>query len=328
MADCHKNFLTARDSFHSKVALDDTKKEFLKTSRKNLRKHIKTKFNEKDRPTIKFQIQGSFLMNTAVNPIDGDYDIDDGLYFKPQLEDRPTPETAHAWVVEAAKSYGTVDPPIDKNRCVRVPFKAGYHVDIPIYDLIDEGDEIFSPELAIKNDGWKYSDPKKITEWFKDRVSATNPQLRRLVRYFKAWADYQNQKSNSKMPSGLVLTILASEEYQFDKRDDVAFGETASATLQRIEDDESIPNPVDPNEDLRDRITDAQFTNFKKHLELLVQHAEDALNHESAEEAARKHWRKVLGDRFPIIEDDSDKSGEKAKTYPAPGIIGVSSESA
>ncbi len=327
MANCHKNFLTAIDSYHSGVSLDDNKKESLQTSKKNLRKHIKTKFQEKDRPTIKFQTQGSFSMNTAVNPLDGDYDIDDGLYFKPQLDSRPNPETVHAWVVEAAKSYSTVDTPVDKDRCVRVPFKAGYHVDIPIYDLVDDGNGAISPELAIKGHGWRYSDPKKLSEWFEDRVSQTNSQLRRLVRYFKAWADYQNQSGQYKMPSGLVLMILASEEYEYDDRDDVAFAQTAAGILQRIKYDESIPNPVDRSEDLRDRITDPQFENFKTRLDTLVQHSETALNHESAEEAAKKHWQKVLGDRFPVIED-TEKKGEKAKTQRTAGVIGISSESA
>jgi hypothetical protein len=327
MANCHKNFLIATDSYHSSISLDDTKKEFLKISKKNLRKHIKNKFQEKDRPTIKFQTQGSFSMDTAVNPLDGDYDIDDGLYFKPQLDNRPNPETVHTWVVEAAKSYKTVDPPIDKNRCVRVPFKAGYHVDIPIYDLIENSNGTLLPELAIKGDGWQCSDPKKLSEWFQDRVSQTNSELRRLVRYFKAWTDYQNQSDQYKMPSGMVLTILASEEYQYDDRDDVAFAQTAAGILQRIKYDESIPNPVDKSEDLRERITDPQFENFKTRLDTLVQHSETALNHESAEEAAKKNWQKVLGDRFPVIED-AEKKGEKAKTQKTAGIIGIGSESA
>lgn len=327
MANCHKNFLTAKNSYHFKVDLDDGKKASLRTSRKELRKHMKAKFEEKGRPLIKFQIQGSFGMDTAVNPLDGDYDIDDGLYFKPQLEERPTPETVHSWVVEAAESYRTVDPPIDKTRCVRVPFKDGYHVDLPIYDLVDDGNNSVSPDLAVKGDGWIYSDPKKITDWFDNRVSDTNPQLRRLVRYFKAWADYQTRNTNPKMPSGLVLTVLCAEEYQYDDRDDVGFYETANAILERIHKDESIPNPKDKNEDFRDRITDPQFENFKTRLDNLVRYAETALNHDSAEEAA-KNWIKVLGDRFPVIKDDSGKPGKTVKATASGGLLKVGSKSA
>lgn len=327
MANCHKNFFTATESFHSKIVLDERKKESLRRSRRNLKDHIKKKFEEKDRPKIVFWIQGSFSMDTTVNPLNGDYDIDYGLYFNPELDERPTPDTVHRWVVEAVKSYNTVDPPIDKSRCVRVQFKAGYHVDIPIYDLVDPGEGVVEPYLAIIGEGWEYSDPKLLTQWFNNRVSEKDAQLRRLVRYFKAWADYQSQKTQTKMPSGLILTILTAEEYQYDERDDVAFARTAAAILDRINDDESIPNPVDKNEDLRERITDVQFDNFRKVLDELIQNAETALEHESAEEAAKRYWRKVLGDRFPVIEDDP---GKKCATESgvAPGIIGIGSESA
>jgi len=327
MANCHKNFLTAKNSYHSRVALDDSKKDSLKTSRKGLRKHIKAKFEEKKRPAIKFQIQGSFGMRTAVNPLDGDYDIDDGLYFKPQLEDRPTPETVHSWVVEAAESYGTVDPPLDKKRCVRVPFKDGYHVDLPIYDLVDDGNGSVSPDLAVKGDGWVFSDPKNIADWFDNRVSDTNPLLRRLVRYFKAWADYQNRNNNPKMPSGLALTVLCADEYQYKARDVEAFCETAAAILERIENDDSIPNPKDKNEDLRHRMTDAQMENFKRRLSNLVLHAETALEHNSQEKAAQE-WVKVLGDRFPVLKDDLDKPGKSTKAQASPGLLTVGSTSA
>src|SRR3989339_1889205 len=136
MANCHQNFFTASDSFYLKISLDNSKSDSLRGSRDNLRKHIKKKFNEEGRPAIKFYMQGSFVMKTMITPLDGDYDIDDGLYFSPNLNPRPTTETIHQWVVKATQSYSTVDPPIDKKRCVRIPFKAGYHVDYPIYDLI------------------------------------------------------------------------------------------------------------------------------------------------------------------------------------------------
>ena len=329
MANCHKNFFTATDSFHSRITLDSNKADSLRKSARNLREHIKNKFKEKERPIIKFQIQGSMAMKTTINPLNGDYDIDDGLYFIPQLEERPTPAIAHAWVVDAASSYKTVDPPIDKKRCVRVPFKDGYHVDIPIYDLVqNEDDEGNEPFLAIKDEEWVYSDPRKLSDWFNNRVAETDVQLRRLVRYFKAWADFQNTKSSTKkMPGGLVLTILASEEYQESERDDESFANTAKQILDRLRINEKICNPVDRKEDLRKRISNPQFENFLSVLEKLVQEGESALNHESAEEAARKHWQKVIGDRFPVFEDDPDTK-KKSLAATGPGLIRHSSKSA
>jgi len=318
MANCHKNFLTGSDSFHSKINLDESKVSSLRVSRDNLRKHIRAKFEELNRPKIKFKMQGSFDMNTTVNPLNGDYDIDDGVYFSPSLEERPTSVTVHNWIVDAAKSYKTVDPPIDKKRCVRVPFKSGYHVDFPIYDLVENnnGQEDSEPHLAVKLDGWIFSDPVKITNWFSKNVKDTQGQLRRIVRYFKAWADYENQSTRPKMPSGLVLTILATEEFCFENGEDSAFGNTASAIYDRLTDDENIFNPVDSTENLRNRITDVQFFNFLERLDYLIRSAETAIEHSSKEEAA-KHWKKRLGDRFPVYKDPENKATKFAAVAPA-----------
>ena len=327
MANCHKNFLTASNAYYGKIKLTDAKIRSLIKSRDGLRHHIRAEFDKEGRPKIKFYIQGSFHNQTGINPLSGDYDIDDGIYFDPPLppDSRPTPATVHTWVKEAADSYRQVDPAIDKQRCVRVPFKAGYHVDFPIYDLTGE-DQDRTPELAIKGEGWVFSDPREFGKWFKREKDSQGAVLRRVVRYFKAWADYKGQTSAHKMPGGIVYTILATQEFQVSDRDDEAFAQTASAIYNRLSWDESIKNPVDPSDDLRKRITDAQFKNFMTKLERLVKNAETALEHESAEDAA-KYWQKELGDRFPVIEDKPGKR-KKSKTHAAPGIVGVSSGSA
>jgi hypothetical protein len=181
--------------------------------------------------------------------------------------------------------------------------------------LKHDSDNILEPYLAVKGEGWIFSDPKKLAEWFDDEVSKhnNNGQLRRVVRYLKAWADFENQSSRPKMPCGLILTILATEEFQddFENNDDEAFGNTASAIRERLLGDESIPNPVDDDEDLRNRISDAQFNNFMARLKLLVETADTAIDHNSQEEAA-KEWKKRLGDRFPVYGDDDST---KAKTF-------------
>ncbi len=327
MANCQKNFFTASNAFHGKILLAKSKRDDLIRSRDNLRSHIRTKFEEKNRPKIKFKIQGSFHNGTTVNPLNSDYDIDDGIYFDPPLdeESRQSPETVHAWVKEAADSYKQVDPAKDKKRCVRVPFKAGYHVDFPIYYLTGK-DPNRRPELAIKNDGWKFSDPRALSDWFEGEVASKGALLRRVVRYFKAWSDYIGQSSSYNMPAGIVLTILATEEFQPSDRDDEAFAETVSTIYERLKFDQSIRNPKDHTEDLRKRISDPQFDNFMAKLIKFVQDAETALEHESAEEAA-KYWQKQLGERFPVIKDEDGK-GQSSKTHQAPGIVGVSTGSA
>jgi ribosomal protein L10 len=54
---------------------------------------------------------------------------------------------------------------------------------------------------AVKGEtGWHFSDPVEITKWFKEAVKTNGTQLKRTVRYFKAWADF-NAK-NGKLHEG------------------------------------------------------------------------------------------------------------------------------
>ena len=41
-------------------------------------------------PDFSFMDQGSYAMNTGIKPLDGDFDIDQGLYFEISIEHTPT----------------------------------------------------------------------------------------------------------------------------------------------------------------------------------------------------------------------------------------------
>ena len=78
----------------------------------------------------KFHAQGSFATQTTVNPLDGEFDLDDGVYLQ-HLDEYdqsgwPTPETVHGWIVDATNGY-TKEKPIDKRTCVRVRYAGQYH---------------------------------------------------------------------------------------------------------------------------------------------------------------------------------------------------------
>ena len=187
MANCHKNFFTASNAFHGEIILAKSKRDDLIRSRDGLRSHIRVNFEEKGLPNVKFKIQGSFQNNTTVNPLNGDYDIDDGIYFDPPLDpgSKPTPETVHSWVKDAADSYEQVEPAKDKKRCVRVLFKAGYHVDFPIYDLTGENANR-RPDLAIKGEGWIFSDPREFGDWFEKEVNKNGALLAQIGSIFQS----------------------------------------------------------------------------------------------------------------------------------------------
>ena len=296
MADLHSEFTT----FHDRVALTPGKKESLRKSRDAIEKRICKHFRENLKVKLpEFRGQGSYAMSTMINPLDGEFDIDDGVYLQhlDESDDSkwPTPETVHRWLVEATDDH-TNEKPIDKRTCVRVRYAGQYHVDLPSYAKLNG--EYMLAEKGAK--GWHRSDPKALTDWFKDYVKAHGQQLRRVVRYLKAWADFQSG-SRGKMPSGLILTVLATQNFRVDERDDVSLTKTASAISNAVSHVFCVYNPVDSEEELTARLTDEQKVRFQEAISDLASDSANAIDTDDLEEAS-KLWRRQLGDRFPVVE--------------------------
>jgi hypothetical protein len=308
MADLQKEFKT----FHDRIVLARSKRESLRTSRNALRDKVRKHFKELLKLNVpKFQGQGSYTMGTIVNPLDGEFDIDDGVYLM-HLDTHnksgwPTTETVHRWLVQATEGH-TSEKPIDKATCVRVRFAGQYHVDLPAYGELNG-----AYLLAEKGEkGWHRSDPLALTDWFKGRVKNCGEQLRNLVRYLKAWADFQSGRLGV-MPSGLILTVLASNHFCADERDDIAFANTAGAISNTVESAFYVYNPVDAGEELSARLTEAQKTRFQEAISDAADAAAEAIDTDDSYEAA-KIWRKQFGDRFPAVEKENETGQKKEIT--------------
>jgi len=306
MANLHAEFGT----FHDKIKLANGKKDSLKQARDAIRERIRKYFRDKLEVKVpKFHGQGSYMMRTTVNPLAGEFDIDDGVYLQ-HLDDKddsewPTPATVHRWLVEATSGH-TNEKPIDKQTCVRVQYAGQYHVDLPSYAQLND-----NYLLAVKGDkGWHYSDPKALTVWFIDRVKSDGEQLRRIVLFLKAWADFQTGR-RGKMVNGLILTVLTSNSFYSSERDDISLAETVKSIDQAVKTDFEVWNPVDSAEKLTDRLTDGQKKRFQDAISELAKDADDAVKEEEKSDAA-KLWRGQLGDRFPKVEQAQDENQKKA----------------
>lgn len=300
MADLHKSF----GVFHDRIALTSGKKASLRTSREAVRERIRKYFRDTLKVQIpKFHGQGSFAMGTTLNPIDGEYDIDDGVYLQ-HLDNQddsrwPTAATVHQWLVKATDGQ-TGEKPVDKRTCVRVRYAGQYHVDLPAYGELKG--QYF---LAVKGEAkWIPSDPRALTEWFIGKVKLHGEQLRRIVRYLKAWADFQS-KRRGKMPSGLILTVLAGHYFRGHARDDIALSDTLQAVSTAVGIILRVPNPVDPGEELTARLTEVQKTRFQDAVRAVAEDAREAVTSED-DHSASKRWRNQLGDRFPLVEKEKN----------------------
>lgn len=327
MANCNQQFI----DFDRIIDLSYSRERNLKISRRDLRNKIRDDFKDKHKNEIqpKFWSQGSFHTGTAINPIgikDGEnilykYDVDDGIYFIGPIEQRKSPTTYHAWIYDAVNGHTGKDP-IDKNTCVRTVFADGHHIDQPIYFEV----EGTVPELAHKSKSWFKSDPREFTEWFEKKANE-NQQLKRLIRYFKSWCDYQNFKAGSKkMPMGLAMTIWVAENADYNQRDDIAMKNTLGNIKYQIDRQVSITcnRPTTPaGENILEEYNHTDF--FKGKLNAFAESASQAINESNPKIACGK-WQIHFGDRFSC-STAQDKE-ESASEFDAPAVITVNAKSA
>lgn len=328
MANCTPNFKSGDLSYLSRISLTQDKINQLVKSSNALRERIREYLINKGLRRPKFYRQGSYAQKTLVVPLNEDYDIDDGIYLDLDASNIDlSTTTIHNWVCDAVESH-TQTPPSDKEACVRAIFKEGYHVDLPIYKIeTDEHDNSETYYIAKKSKGWELSDPRAANMWFESVVSKHSEQVRRLVKYSKAWADYRDSNSETKLPKGLTFSILVGGEIQTDTREDVSFLETMRSIKLRLENNDEIWKPYDPTENMTEYLSQTQFQHLLHELTLLVSAGNNAIQENSRKRAAMS-WREILGNRFPVFDDPSQDSSKQAKQWEAPAVIGTTVRSA
>lgn len=310
----HKLF----SDFDSIIRLNNSKINKLKINRKALRDKIRTYFETNKWGTPKFYSQGSFPLNTNLNPIkkttaDGDvkeeYDLDDGVYFICPESERKEPATYHDRIKKAVD--GHADNIIDKATCVRVVYADGHHIDLPSYWLKKDGN---TPQLTHKLKGYTESDPKAFKEWVDEKISNVNSngQLRRIIRYLKAWKGYREDKNSSlKLPSGFILTILACQNFSKNDRDDLCFKNTVESIKIKLNSGFTCYRPTVPKDE--ELLSDYSQDTVLKELENLINNAQKASDSDCEKEAS-EFWRKVFGERFPLGKEKDDKPKKSTNT--------------
>lgn len=346
MANCNDLFRI----YNSSIRLSEEKRNMLKLVRNSLREKMNSRFSlirDLNNHSLEFQSQGSFVMDTIITPKDDDYDLDDGVYFIGSLNqnERPTPQQFHNGVLIAVGTDDNFATVTDKETCVRVSYeKEKFHIDLPIYYANKT-----NPELAHLKENWILSNPIKFIVWFEqkaesgfreelivekkmfsneyrtwlDDIRKKDVQLRRIVRYLKAWGD----DLRGDMPPGIVMTILAAENYEPSDRDDVALKNTLIKIREYLNNNNcKCLRPTAPvGEDLFENYSNTKKQYFLDRLDTFIESAKQAINHPNQKDACYK-WQKHLGSRFPcsIAIDTVDGANQ----YESPAIIGSTAKSA
>jgi hypothetical protein len=146
----------------------------------------------------------------------------------------------------------------EKETCIRIKVSDWAHIDVPLYAVPEKEFESITESLALEKrhvfdsrdhlrfddfkeirmatrDGqWKKSDPKKVSDWFKNEIKEhkNGDQLRRICRYLKVWRDFHWKTGG---PSSISIMIAACQCFSEDKnRDDLelhAISKTLSQTF-------------------------------------------------------------------------------------------------
>lgn len=283
--------------FNAELCITATKKSKMISSKDHLRNKIKDHFKE-NHPgyTPKFYIQGSYKLKTSIRTKEDTCDLDDGIYFESN-PDNVTGTTLQKWVKEAVD--GTTDAtPIHKRKCIRVDYKEGYNIDLPVMVFDEENDE--HPMLAVKNDEFQLDDPKEFVDYFQENKT---DQMVRIIKYLKSWCDH----IRNEMPCGLAMTVLALDNFQPNQRDDISLKYTLIEIEKSLKQCFECQMPTTPYDDLFADYSETKKKNFLDNLRAFIEDAKKAID-ESNQLKASKLWRKHLGDRFPLGDDKEDES--------------------
>jgi hypothetical protein len=306
----HKQFF----DFCDKKRLSSTKKEDLRKSRDAIREKIRVSFEKKDRKKPNFAGQGSYVTKTTIRPLDGEYDIDDGVYLQnidtsKDISEWEKTETVHSWIHDAVNEH--TNDTQSKARCVRVIYSKNYHVDLPIY--VEKDNVYYIAEKGDKQ--WHKSDPKAINDWFKDRDNEDRKKLRRLTIYLKAWKDFREFNNESlKLIGGLQLTVLAEKYFYNSDNDEEAFFKTVEKINNRLHNHPPLINPIDKDADLFSVYSDGRIDTFKNEFNSLYNKSKAAYDEHNNLESA-KLWQKVFGDEFLLPEENKSQNNFNTKSF-------------
>jgi len=285
-------------------------------------------------------------------------DLDDGCYLPLSFVAQSTRPSIAATVFFAAAEEALV-PLVkdrrwklvtDKPTCIRVEISKYAHIDVPLYAIPDNEfatltkaaaqDHGFyslqeavrkaerdawmalpknSVLLAHRECNWMESDPRPVKEWFLTEVDARGEQLRRIVRYLKAFRDWQWASGG---PSSLLLMAAAVPLFEKrERRDDLALLDVVTALPARLRG--GVNNPINDRESLTERLGEELVEEAAKKFEAFEKVLRGALN--ATNEAQACSWMiNEFGPRYPDRPARVKIVSVAATIAAAPAIAGPS----
>lgn len=287
----------------------------------------------------RFRTQGSWAYDTLNQPArtGQQIDLDEGMYLPMSILEGAHPAVASSTLytivetilAELCNAEGwSIDT--SKNICIRLVIDEEAHIDLNIYAVPDakvelleramaksmaaadsltsdpatyslrlDPDEIY---VAHRKKGWEQSDPLQLEDWFLDAIKRhkTWTDLRRIVRYLKAWRD---QRWDACRLSSLTLMVCAVEALDeantppLPNRDDDGLLVVARALAVKLA--SAIYNPVVGDSKLNGEWATDERNQFELGARVLASEMEAAIQSETTTSGVVQRLRKLFGSRVP-----------------------------
>lgn len=328
---------TAFTNFHDIIKLSDIDENAtLREKRDILLNKLKAKISSEAAPYTHFN-QGSYAMNTGINPDDDDFDIDVGLKFKVDKNDYPDPTVLKKWIRDALEGH-TKSVEIRKP-CVTVKYQRDgesiYHVDFAIYAAANTDGKMYlarGKEFSDEeNKFWEESDPQELIRLVREKFDGSDAkQFRRSIRYLKKWKDQKFDSEGHAAPTGIALTVLAYNHFSPNYVEDVfnnnrrSYNDYAAFQalvkcirrdfVMKLDDDNNICYSIcanmltPPYNDLFEKMTLKQKTAFYHEvvkMDEILDEVADKISDERPLSEQCELLQNLFGPDFPVLSDRS-----------------------
>lgn len=311
-------------------------------------------------PKPRFFTQGSWSYKTLNAPAKEPQqaDLDDGVYL-PMTFVKLTKRPSTASQIFFAAAEQALTPLVKKKEwtmdsgkatCIRIEISGRAHVDVPLYAIPDEefillraslesrgfdsiSEAVTKAELDVwtalprdsvllahRKENWKKSDPRPLRDWFVGEVEVKGDQLRRIVRYLKAYRDWRWPEGG---PTSILLMATAVPLFEAQHgRDDLALLNVAAGMAKSLR--AGVANPTDQNESLTERLGAEKVEEAAVAFEGFEKFLRGALECSNPEQACAWMIEK-FGNRFPN-EPDWVKVSSVKDTVAAVAPVAAASE--
>ncbi len=318
------------------VNIDQTRLDSLDTSTQALYEALK------DDPTVGSLViekikQGSWAHRTIIKPKRGvNFDADFLLKMAEQADWHLTPARYGDAVYDALTDDGTYvkQPRECKDRCVRVVYADGYHVDIVPFVVRTDGSGWIVNSRANGGDGeWERTDPTGYTAWIKGKDELAGDNLRETVRLLKYLRDHCGWYANTK--SVILTTVVGNQVTAAKKATSPGCYSDVPTTLLTVtscladwldakETAPPIEDPSSPGTDLGHRWTPESYAQLRTEMREVADLVRAA--YEANVSESRTMWHDLFGAGFdpPASSSAVGAGGAGAGLFGTPSDKGSS----